>query len=328
MSRAFTILFILGCALMMDKLMTIDWVDPLYNMKFVLIGIAVGGIYIFRFGHQYSEEGINAKSLSDFSLLTLIPGKRILIHLGRFALSPFKDTKISRYFETLYCPPVASERALGGFFFGKTMITTAIAFYSIESISLLLILVFSAIFDSLTGTYQHTLMNWFHRTLFENKILQFVQNMLKRLVLDIFRAEIIMLLLQGMALFDGDLQFHIIKNRLVSATYYFNAVIIDRLVEMGTIGRNFRSNFVIVASTIGGMLLMLDFAQTSFPAWVPAEMIESIPTWMPGPLKLLMYFNIVIFVCLGSAYILTTTSFSMKRVGLAVSRMLSLLGKF
>jgi hypothetical protein len=273
----------------------------LSDMKFVITGILVGGIYIFRFGASYSEEGAygQTKKLSDFSLLTLIPGKKYLVAMAKKLLLPFENTSIGIYFKGLYCPPVASERVLGGFFFGKTMITTAIAFYQVDSISLISILAFSAAFDSLTGTYQHTLMNYFHRTLFKNKIFMFLQNLSKRFLLDIVRAEIIMLLLLGSELLSGANQFHIFRNRLVSASYYFNAVIIDKLVEMGTISRNFRSNFVIVASTIGGMLCLLDFAKTSFPNWLPETLVSSIPSYVPGPLSLLMYFNATIFVIMG-----------------------------
>lgn len=304
------------------------------NMKFVVLGILVGGVYLFKFGPNYSEDGVTLpKGLSDFSLLSLLPGKKRLVRLIAYLLRPLRTTRLGQYCVSLYCPPVASEKVLGGFFFGKTMITTAIAFYQVDSLALIMILGFSAVFDSLTGTYQHTLGNYFHRTLFKSKPLQFIQNLSKRFALDIIRAEIIMLLLLGSELLAGANQFHIFKNRLVSASYYFNAAIIDKLVEMGVISRNFRSRFVIVASTIGGMLCLLDFAKTKFPGWVPQEVLASIPSSIPGPLQLLMYFNLAVFLIMGTAYLITRQSKHMqslisRRVTLFLLRMLSLLGNF
>jgi hypothetical protein len=313
MSRIITIMFIIGFTLVVDKLMSAEAANNflsnnfniINDMKFVLTGILVGGIYIFKFGANYSEDGVYGppKRLSDFSILALIPGKRFLIKMTKTFLAPMSKTKIGEYFTSLYCPPVPSERVLGGFFFGKTMITTAIAFYSVGSVSLILILGFSAVFDSLTGTYQHTLMNYFHRSYFVNSGLRFLQNLVKRFAVDIIRAEIIMLLLMGMEILGSSTQFHIFRNRLVSATYYFNAFLIDKLVEMGAISRNFRSTFVIFASTIGGMLCLLDFAKTSFPKWVPESIVASIPASMPGPLALLMYFNAIVFVSMGALYL-------------------------
>jgi hypothetical protein len=350
MSRIITIVFIIGFALVVDKMMStgvsqeflMSQFGILNDMKFVLVGILVGGIYIFRFGANYSEEGVYAtpKNLSDFSVLGLVPGKEYLSKIMQKAFAPLKGTQIGQYFETLYCPPVPSEKVLGGFFFGKTMITTAIAFYEVDSIALISILGFSAVFDSLTGTYQHTLMNYFHRSYFKNKILQFIQNLGKRFAVDIIRAEIIMFLLLKTELLTTANQFHIFKNRLVSASYYFNAVIIDKLVDMGTISRNFRSNFVIVASTIGGMLCLLDFAKTSFPGWVPQELIAAIPASLPGPLQLLMYFNVTVFVIMGGIYLVAISAEKMgnnpekvgrltyQKINLILLRIISLLGKF
>ncbi len=341
MSRIITILSIIGFALMVDKLMVVGDAQSnlllqfgiLNDMKFVLIGIVIGGIYIFRFGANYSEEGLYRppKNLRNFSVLGLIPGKKYLIAFTKKLFAPLKETSLGNYFTSLYSAPVDSEKVLGGFFFGKTLITTAIAFYQVDSIALLSILGFSAVFDSLTGTYQHTLMNYFHRSYFKQRFLQFTQNLTKRFLVDIIRAEIIMLFLFGSELLTGANQFHIFKNRLVSASYYFNAVIIDKLVDMGVISRNFRSHFVIIASTIGGMLCLLDFAKTSFPDWISQDVIAAIPSAIPGPLELLMYFNLTVFIIMGSLYLLAIygdkSATRAGKASAAVGRMLSLLSR-
>ena len=261
-----------------------------------LIGICLGGIYWIKFGISYScLISQDNQPKNKLLLLKNFPGKKYLDKILLYLWSFIAPTFLGKYLKSIYQPPVNSEQVLGGFFFGKTLITTAIAFYYVDTTGLISILVFSAVFDSLTGIFQQTLMNFFHKSIFENKIYHFIQNLVKRYLVDIFRAEIITFLLLGLNTFLFSEQFHIFQNRFVSASYYFNALIIDKLVEMNAISRNFRSKFVIVASSIGGMLCLLDFAKTDFPSWIPITSSQ-IPSWVPGPLMLLGYFNLSIFI--------------------------------
>ncbi len=270
---------------------------------FVFVGIFVGGVYWLKFGGVYSYlDGLENYNLNKHPTKSAIPGQKYINKAFRLIWRLIRNTKIGNYFRDIYAKPVQSEQMLGGFFFGKTIITTAIAFYYLDTFTLLLVLGFSAFFDSFTGVYQHTLMNFFHKTNLKNRVLVFLQNLGKRYLVDVFRAEIITIFLMGLSTFTGPEQFHILQNRFVSASYYFNAIIIDKLVDLGAISRNFRSNFVIFASTAGGLLCLLDFAKTDFPAWVPAELIASIPVWMPGPLKLLAIFNLSVFGIAVSMY--------------------------
>lgn len=274
----------------------------------VLIGILVGGAYWIKFGISYSclisEDDQKAKT----SFFGKIPGRKYIDQLFMLPWKFIAPTRLGKYLSGIYAAPVESEQVLGGFFFGKTLITSAIAFYYVDNFTLIALLTFSAVFDSLTGIYQQTLMNYFHQSVFKNRCLQFIQNLGKRYLIDVFRAEVLTLILLGMNTFTFSEQFHVLQNRFVSASYYFNALIIDKLVDMGAISREFRSKFVIFASTAGGLLCLLDFAKTDFPSWISAETVASIPSWVPGPLKMLAYFNLSVFLVAAILYVWTVYS--------------------
>lgn len=206
-----------------------------------------------------------------------------------------------RYWQKIHEAPVDSERMLGVFFFWKTAILTAIAFYSEEPMTLAALLVFCSSFDALTGVYQHTIMNFCHRSFFRGHVLQTVENLARRFIIDIFRAEIITLIVLGGGFVSLDNQSHIFINRLVSGSYYFNAVFLDKLVASGTLCRNFRSRFIIFASTLGSLLCTLDLARTKAPEWLPSGVGNAL-SWMPKPLDFLMGFNILVLIVMASAY--------------------------
>ena len=285
------------CFMNRINLDSVALMDQYSGMGIVFIGIFVGGVYWIKYGRSYSCLIANVGTKrSSFVLFNSYPGKKYVTRFLNFIWKFIEPTTVGKYLSSIYQKPVESEQFLGGFFFGKTLITTAIAFYYVDTLTLLGILAFSAIFDSWTGVYQQTLMNYFHKTIFENKVLKFTQNLFKRYIVDVFRAEVLTLILMGIQTLTWAEQFHILQNRFVSASYYFNAVVIDKLVDMGAISRNFRSRFVIFASTAGGLLCLLDFAKTDFPAWMSPELIAGIPSWVPGPLVLLGYFNLTVFL--------------------------------
>ncbi len=264
------------------------------ELVFLFLGIIIGFAYLLKFGSKlfvYDSSYTNADDFYDE-----IPYQSKIRSLGQSLWKTIETTTLGYYLSQIYSKPVQSEHILGSFFFSKTLLTTAIAFYHLPTLTLVFVLLFSTLFDSLTGTYQQTLMNFFHRSVFKNRFFSFIQNLGKRYFIDIFRAQIITLFIMGLNTFSYSEQFHIFQNRFVSASYYFNAVLIDKLVEVKVISRNFRSRFIIFASTIGGMLCLLDFARTDFPSWVSPNLIQSIPNWIPGPLKLLAYFNISVFI--------------------------------
>lgn len=306
MQRFFSVLIILIITLSVEKIFTgtntvllkeLFGDDSINELIVIILGITFGTVYWIKFGCSYSYlESHKQKKTSTFSIYKKIPGRKLFILIMNSLWQKVEHTRLGRYLSPMYSEPVESEQVLGGFFFGKTLITSAIAFYYVDTHILISILIFSAIFDSMTGIYQQTLMNYFHRTIFDNKLLKFSQNLLKRYFIDVFRAQVLTIILMGMSAFSMSEQFHILQNRFVSASYYFNAVIIDKLVDLGAISRNFRSKFVIFASTAGGLLCLLDFAKTDFPSWVSPQLIESIPAWIPGPLLLLAYFNVSVFV--------------------------------
>jgi len=270
--------------------------------SFLIFSLVVLAIYTIYTGSKYShEEETESGQVRRRAPVDALARKiaKVVAKLFR----PLNKTKFGLYIKGIYAEPVRSEQALGKFFFGKTLLTTSLAFYDTPVAVLVGILLFSAVFDSLTGFYQQTLMNYFHKSAFENKALRFCQNLLKRYFVDVFRAEVIFFILMGLDFLAFSEQFHIFRNRFVSASYYFNAVIIDSLVAQGVISRKLRARFVIFASTIGGMLCLLDFAKTKFPSWVSPEMVSHIPQWMPGPLGMLMYFNFLIFFVFGSVYV-------------------------
>lgn len=271
------------------------------EVTFLLFSLLVLAVYTIYTGSKYSHEE------TETSLRRRAPvdalARKLAKVLGKM-FRPFEKTAFGAYIKSIYAEPVRSEQALGKFFFGKTLLTTSLAFYDTPVAVLVGILVFSAVFDSLTGFYQQTLMNFFHKSAFESKVARFCQNLVKRYLVDVFRAEVIFLILMGLDSFAFSEQFHIFRNRFVSASYYFNAVIIDSLVAQGVITRKLRARFVIFASTIGGMLCLLDFAKTKFPSWVSPEMVGHIPQWAPGPLGMLMYFNILIFLLFGGVYVM------------------------
>ena len=317
MKRAIRVLIILLITIVFNKFLMPKCIDFLKasnlfsnigELSFIVGGILVGAIYWFQFGNAYSH--IEVESPSKFKkrkLSGIIPAQKYIESTFLYFWKYIKNTRLGRYLQSVYEAPVQSEQMLGGFFYGKAIITTVIAFYYLDLVPLIAILIFSAVFDSMTGTYQHSLMNFFHKTIFKNRFFAFMQNLFKRYIVDVFRAEVLTLLIMGISTFSLSEQYHILQNRFVSASYYFNAVIIDKLVDLGAISRNFRSKFVVIASTIGGMLCLLDFAKTDFPKWIPQEMIQSIPTWIPGPLKLLAYFNISVFILAALTYLWTIT---------------------
>jgi len=307
MKRLFTVCTLILSTFIFDKCFSKDLLIPVVTnyftreiaeICFLIFGILIIGLYTIYTGLKYShiehEIDLDHEIPKDTTVLNNF--QKYLIQL----ISPLQNTFIGRYFNTIYAPPIKSEQFLGKFFFGKTILTTAIAFYNINEYSLFLILAFSASFDFLTGYYQQTLMNFFHYSLFKNKFFIFIQNLLKRYFIDIIRAEVIFFILLGHEFLTFSEQFHIFRNRFVNASYYFNAVIIDRLVEEHVISRNTRSKVVIFASTFGGLLCLLDFAKTSFPSWISKEMIASIPGWIPSPLMMLVIFNLSIFIIFGT----------------------------
>lgn len=209
-----------------------------------------------------------------------------------------KSSRVGNYLDDIYTTPTQSELVLGKFFIIRTLLIMSVAYYYTTPLTLGALLIFSIIFDSLTGFYQHTLMNFFHKTNFRNRILVTTQNLIKRILIDIFRAEVIVFLVSGVTIFSFAEQTHIILNRFTSASYYFNAVLIDKLVATGAIGRNMRSKFVIFASTVGGVLCLLHLAKTSFPVWIPRPISSFFMESFPGPLSILIYFNVAIFLLL------------------------------
>lgn len=213
-----------------------------------------------------------------------------------------RSTKIGNYFDDIYTTPSQSELLLGKFFIMRTLLIMSVAYYYTSPLTLFALLLFTIVFDSLTGFYQHTLMNFFHKTKYKSKILMTSQNLIKRISIDIFRAEVIVFFVSGFSVFTFAEQGHILINRFTSASYYFNAVLIDKLVATRAISRHFRSQFVIFASTVGGVLCLFHLAKTSFPTWIPKNISEGLTNLLPGPLTMLIYFNVVIFIILFTFY--------------------------
>lgn len=234
---------------------------------------------------------------------SLVEIKDILVEAFIQLWELIKTSQAGNYCINLYEAPIKTEITLGRFFFVKTIFLTLIAFYSQDLLTLTIMLISCAIFDSLSGVYQQTLMNYFHKTIFKNKLLAYIQNLLKRLLIDMIRAEMMLFISIGMELFTWGNQWHIIINRLVSATYHFEAIILDKLVAQGHVSREARSKFIIVASTLGGLLCILHLARTELPAWLSSDISTSMPAWLPGPLEILMGFNIMLFLGLLSMFI-------------------------
>jgi hypothetical protein len=299
--------------------------EDIANLGIILIGILVGAFYALKYGQFYtlqSEKELDEiKKAPDISLskfFVLI--NRILEKAWSYVWPHIQHTRSGRYLKSIYEPPVNSEQVLGSFFFGKTIFTTIIAFYYVSMGPLIGILLFSAIFDSLTGTYQQTLMNYFHKSIFKNRTLIFIQNFIKRFFIDVFRAEVITVFLVGMEIFNLAHQGHVFLNRIVSCTYYFNAVLIDMLVAKEVITRNFRSKFVIFASSFGGLLSLIHLAHTKLPNWIPQDVISSIPSWFPGPLALLGIFNASVFIIAGVSYLIHKNDKTQARLVSIIAR--------
>ncbi len=144
-------------------------------------------------------------------------------------------------------------------------------------------------------------MNFFHKSRLENRVLAFVENFFKRFCVDLFKAEIIMSIVLGTGFFSLSNQAHVVVNRLVSGSYLFNAILLDRLVACGSISRGFRSGFILFASTFGNMLALLDLAHTSIPVWLPAVITNHL-TWVSNPLSVLIAFNSLVFTILALGY--------------------------
>ena len=212
-----------------------------------------------------------------------------------------QNTRIGRYWASLYEEPHPSERVLGRFFFYKTTLLTAIAFYSQDPLTLTLILAFSTVFDALTGIYQHTLMNFCHRTYFEKGVLHAAENLVRRFAIDIVRAEVITIFAVGFLSFSADQQSHVLINRLGSGTYYLNAALLDKLVSGGVLGRTFRSWFIIFASTLGSLLTTLHLARTQPPSWFPAS-VNHLGSLF-SPMTMLLVFNGLVFLFMGTLYL-------------------------
>ncbi len=268
------------------------------TMFFNLLIFGIGSMFIFLFGVEYTK----LTNSNRFSRKKIAQNGLFNFDLENIK-NLFFNSRIYKYMSSIYEKPIWSEQVLGGFFFGKTLVTTMIAFYFVEFKTLVFIILFTAFFDALTGIYQHTLMNYFHKTFFKNRFLAFAQNLFKRYFVDIFRAEVLAYILLGIQAMTMAEQYHIIQNRLVSGTYYFNAVLIDKLVEMGAMSRNARSKFVMIASSIGGLLCLLDFARTDFPSWIPAKMSGFFYEFFPGPLEMLAIFNFSVFVIAGAKFL-------------------------
>jgi hypothetical protein len=203
-----------------------------------------------------------------------------------------KNSKIGLYFLNLYARPHSSELFMGKFLFFRTAILIAFSYSFLGVIPFFVIILFTSMYDFFIGRYQHTVANFCNRTYFKNIILQTVENLFRRILLDSVRAEGINFIALGLISMSLHGQSHIFVNRLGSSSYYFNAVLMDRLVDGGVLGRDFRARFIIFASSFGGLLSTMHLADTRMPAFMHGC----------SPLQMLLIFNLLVFCALGFVY--------------------------